>query len=400
MRHRAIVTGLIGDALARRAAAGWTEGVREGEVAGEYFVLFLQRRAGRAGAQTCLFRLARADRADGGRPMVVTAAPGWLTEACLGADIPVETLPFPSSRSLAGRLWGRRLWARRLAARLRQLGQAPALVVGNDHQESLLTRSLAEALGVPSGVILRSSGMIARDFAKYGCARHDVVFAIGENFLNRVHAFPGGKRALPLFDGLADEDFVAAAPLSPAFPERALVLGTPHSDKGWGDLMLALGRLPAEAPARRLRLDFTAIPTDAERAHLGLERFDLSLCRFLDHTDDFAARLAGYDLVINPSRRETFGMAALEALAAGRLLVSSRTGVIERVLDEPELLFNPADVEGLANILLQLPTVWARMPPVIGAARQRLRTIFGITGALELFRLGIATAARRNRFDS
>ena len=366
------------------------------EMAGGDSVLFLQRRAGRAGAQSCLFRLMRADRAAGGRPVLVTAAKGWLTEACGAADVPVETLPFPSSRSLTGRLWGNRLWARWLAASLARRGWNPTMVVGNDHQESLLTRALAGALSVPSGVILRSSGMTARDFTKYECGRHAAIFAIGDDFLDRVRAFPGGERALPLADGLADEDFLAAPPLSTTFPDRALVLGTPHPDKGWSDLLQALERLPTDAPARRLRLDFTAVPTDAERAALGLDRFDLSRCRFLERTDDFAARLADYGLVINASRRETFGMAALEALAAGRVLVSSGTCVIERALHEPRLLFRPADVEGLTAVLAGLPTVWNALGPEIDASRQRIRATFGISAALSLFRAGIASAVGRS----
>ncbi len=328
--------------------------------------------------------------------MVVAAASGWLTEACAATSIPVETLPFPSSRALTGRLWGNRLWARRLVSRLRGDGWAPDIVIGNDHQESLLTRALAGALGVPSGIILRSSGMTARDFTKYECGRHAAIFAIGDNFLGRVRAFPGGEKALPLADGLAEEDFLAAPPLSTTFPDRALVLGTPHPDKGWGDLLQALERLPTDAPARRLRLDFTAVPTDAERAGLGLDRFDLSLCRFLERTDDFAARLAGYDLVINASRRETFGMAALEALAAGRMLISSRTGVIGPIVGDPRLLFAPADVEGLAAALAGLPAVWDALRPEIDASRQRVRETFGISAALSLFRAGIASALGRS----
>lgn len=365
-------------------------------MAGGDSVLFIQRRAGRAGAQTCLFRLIRADRTSGGHPILLTAAKGWLTGACDAADIPVETLPFPSSRSLTGRLWGNRLWARRLAATLSRRGWTPAMVVGNDHQESLLTLALAVALGVPSGVILRSSGMTARDFKKYACDRHDVVFAIGDDFLNRVRAFAGRTRVHAFTDGLAEEDFAAASPPSPVFPERALVLGTPHPDKGWSDLLHALERLPIDATARRLRLDFTATPNDTERDSLGQGRFDLSRCRFLERTDDFAARLADYDLVINASRRETFGMAALEALAAGRVLVSSRTGVIERVMGDPRLLFRPADADGLAAILANLPTVWETLPPEIDASRKRVRETFGIASALSLFRAGIAPALGRS----
>jgi glycosyltransferase involved in cell wall biosynthesis len=352
-------------------------------------VLFLQRRAGRAGAQTCLFRLARADLADSGQPMVVTAATGWLTGACETASIPIETLPFPSSRSLTGRLWANRLWARRLASQLRARGWAPDIVIGNDHQESLLTIALAAALKVPSGIILRSSAMTARDFGKYKCGRHAVIFAIGDVFFDRIRTFVGGDRALLLADGLADEDFLAEQPLSQAFPDCALVLGTPHPDKGWSDLLQALERLSIDAPARRLRLDFTATPTDAERVGLGLERFDLTLCRFLERTDDFAARLAGYDLVINASRRETFGMATLEALAAGRVVISSRTGVVERVIRCPRLLFRPADIDDFAAILAGLPTAWDAIRPEVDASRQRLRDTFGITAALSQFRLGI-----------
>lgn len=363
-------------------------------MAGETCVLFIQRRAGRAGAQTCLLRLARADVRAGGRSLIVTAATGWLTEAAGMASIPAETLPFPSPRSLTARLWGNRLWAGRLAARLKARGVAPTMVVGNDHHESLLALVLARTLKVPSGVILRSSGMTARDFVKHACGRHDAVFAIGEDFLRRVRAFPGGEWALALSDGLDEADFAAAPPLSVNFPERALVLGTPHPDKGWGDLLAAREQLPEASLLRHIQLDFTATPSAAERQALGLDRFDLTRCSFLERTEDFAARLADYDLVINASRRETFGMAALEALAAGRVLVSSRTGVVERVIDDPRLLFRPADPSDLARALAGLPELWTTAGPMIDAGRQRLRDTYGVEAALTQFRAGIASLRR------
>lgn len=360
-------------------------------MAGEDSVLFIQRRAGRSGAQTCLLRLARADERAGGQPLIVTAATGWLTAAAAAASIPTETLPFPSPRSLTARLWGNRLWAGQLAALLKASGLAPTMVVGNDHHESLLALALARTLNVRSGVILRSSGMTARDFIKHDCRRHDVVFAIGEDFLLRVRDFPGGERVLPLSDGLDETDFVATSPLSASFPERALVLGTPHPAKGWSDLLAARELLPGASPLKHIQFDFTATPSAAEREALGLNRFDLTRCRFLERTEDFAARLAEYDLVINASRRETFGMAALETLAAGRVLVSSRTGVVERVIDDPRLLFGPNDPADLARALAGLPELWATIAPVIDTSRQRLRAAYGVEAALSQFRAGIAS---------
>jgi len=64
----------------------------------------------------------------------------------------------------------------------------------------------------------------------------------------------------------------------------------------------------------------------------------------------------GYDLVINPSRMESFGTAAIEVLAAGVPLLSSRTGVIEQVQESAEMLFPPHRPEALASALKNVLT--------------------------------------------
>ncbi len=58
-----------------------------------------------------------------------------------------------------------------------------------------------------------------------------------------------------------------------------------------------------------------------------------------------------YELVINASRGETFGMAAIEVIAAGISLLSSRTGVIEKVIENEGLLFEP-HIDPTVNRLL------------------------------------------------
>lgn len=351
-------------------------------------LLFLQRRTGRAGAQSALWRLVEA-LVDAGRSVVVVVhEEGWLVGALrsIGADVLVE--PFPKPRSLGARLWATRMWAGRVATRLKLRGIEATGVIGNDHQESLPARALARRLGVPSAVILRSSGMSERDFAKYRCADHAVCFALGADLAARAARFPGGEGVRPLVDGLAAGDFVDHRPLPTTLPDCALVVGTPHPDKGWGDFAAALAMLPPESPLHAMRFDFTGEPSEDEARALGLATIPPALFRFLPRTPRFADLLAGYDLVIHPSRRETFGLAALEAIAAGVPVISTRVGALPTVLPDAAL-FAPADPSDMAGVLRDLPTTWPHLAATLPAVRAQLRTEFGIDRAAHLFLEGV-----------
>jgi glycosyltransferase involved in cell wall biosynthesis len=95
-------------------------------------------------------------------------------------------------------------------------------------------------------------------------------------------------------------------------------------------------RAALEAEARRLGL--------GERAH------------FLGRRDDTGDLLAACDVFVLPSRREGLGVAALEAMAAGRAVVCSAVGgLADSVVDgRTGLHVQPEDVEGLAAALAQL----------------------------------------------
>jgi alpha-1,6-mannosyltransferase len=53
---------------------------------------------------------------------------------------------------------------------------------------------------------------------------------------------------------------------------------------------------------------------------------------FLDNRDDVAALLASADVALAPGPHETFGLAALEALACGTPAVVSRTSALREIL--------------------------------------------------------------------
>jgi len=93
-------------------------------------------------------------------------------------------------------------------------------------------------------------------------------------------------------------------------------------------------------------------PLEARAAALGLG----PRARFLGRREDKAALLAACDVFCLPSRLEGLGVAALEAMAAGRPVVASRVGGLgEAVVDgRTGILVPPGDIGALAAALARL----------------------------------------------
>jgi N-acetyl-alpha-D-glucosaminyl L-malate synthase BshA len=73
-------------------------------------------------------------------------------------------------------------------------------------------------------------------------------------------------------------------------------------------------------------------PAQREAQRLGVAR-DV---RFAGRVDDVADLLRGADLFLLPSETESFGLAALEAMACGVPVIASRVGGIPEVVTEGE----------------------------------------------------------------
>lgn len=321
-------------------------------------VVFLQKRAHKAGAQTCLARLLAHPGLRDRQPVLVCSETGWLTRECerLGVTCLVEN--FPSARSLTGRLMGNAAFARRVAARLREGGLKPDLVHANDYLEGPLALPLAKALNVPSAVFLRAGGMASQDFRKYGCGSFDLLIAVGDELRDRAAGWTS-KPVLRIYDGIAASEFQAPKPKSDSFPREVLVIGSPLAAKGWADVTAAVAEVPELNAPGRLALYFTGDPPDPARNDLGLDRIPGVSFRFLGRVEGFADLVRQYDLVINPSRTESFGMAAIEVIAAGVPLLSSRVGVIGQVVTPDQWLFAPGSVGELADRLRSLERHWS-----------------------------------------
>ncbi|HZR83088.1 MAG TPA: glycosyltransferase family 4 protein [Candidatus Binatia bacterium] len=137
-------------------------------------------------------------------------------------------------------------------------------------------------------------------------------------------------------------------------PERAVIaaVGSLHARKGHAILLRALARLAS----RRLRpLCLVAGAGPEGQGLLDLAR-DLGLAErvhWLGRLDDVRPLLWAADVVAMPSLAEGLGVAAIEAMAAGRAVVASAVGGLgELVRDRVDgLLVPPADDIALADAL-------------------------------------------------
>ena len=132
-----------------------------------------------------------------------------------------------------------------------------------------------------------------------------------------------------------------------------IVPGALERRKGHAVLLAAATGLAAVVP--RLRYVFCGDGHEGDalrRAAAGLD----GLVRFAGFRPDMAACFAAADVAAMPSLQEGLGVAALEAMAAGRPVVGSRVGGLAEAVAHGEtgLLVPPADPVALARALAQL----------------------------------------------
>jgi glycosyltransferase involved in cell wall biosynthesis len=343
-------------------------------------VYFFQSTPNLAGAQKSLSRLLVNASLQAYEPTVFISSPGWFSRFCEENRIRHHILAAPGPRKLGSRLLGNQRYADRIAAIIRsEAGERRVILHGNDLLEGTPVVNVARRLGAASILTLRTPGMSRRDFEKYHCDRVDLIAAVGRELFLRIEGWspPVPVRLVP--NGLADSEFFPLKLNPRKKPERIVVLGASQPRKGWSDLLQALELLDPEALGIRPEFSFLGADYGVHmeaffREYHPSGRF---VCRHLPRTPDFVETLRRHDMAIQPSRSESFGMAALEAIAAGIPLMSTRTGYVDVVM-ERRWLAEPEDSPSLAAVFSALVGHWEEFTQDCRPTQERVRQTVNI----------------------
>lgn len=326
-------------------------------------ILILQKNPTKAGAQNSLRRLLSSQAFRNQQLLVVTGTHGWFLEQVKAMGVPHIAIDYPSVRSLYGRLIGNKLWVAKVVRELKRVGFRPDILQANNHLEAPFLHLFKEHFpGAKTVAFIRDPDVSERDYKKYGCDQCDLRIAVSQ-FMH--DALLWDTQAKVFNNGVFQSEIYPPPETKSAFPSRWLVVGNPSARKGWADLFAALGKLHA---ANRLgpvkQIVFTGVPSEAESAEYRdlcqKLKAEISL-EFVPFFTNLGEACQSFDLIIQPSRSESFGMALLEACCTGRCVISSKTGIAENLIVNPNLLFEPGQVDGLAACLDYVLANWQVM---------------------------------------
>jgi glycosyltransferase involved in cell wall biosynthesis len=250
----------------------------------------------------------------------------------------------------------------RAAFAIRQEARRSGAAVIHSHHRfaGLAGRVAAAAAGVPfvSTVHDLADGHAAS--SRFACGRTITVFsdAVARHLQSAFGVDPSRIQQIPM--GVANRNVSGAeagAEISAAAPGRTMVgfLGRLVWEKG-PDVFVRAAALVA-----RDRPDVEFVVAGAGDMQAALERHAVTRglagrVRWLGWQPDPARLLALMDIVVVPSRREGFGLSALEAMRAGKPVIASATGGLPELItpDVNGRLVPTDDPEALATAIRAL----------------------------------------------
>ena len=168
------------------------------------------------------------------------------------------------------------------------------------------------------------------------------------------------------------------------------VLGTVanlSSDKDADTLLKGFRALRTACPDARLIVVGDG-PAADDVKRLALELGVRDAVEFMGFRTDIPTMLARFDLFVLSSRTEGFGLALLEAMAAGVPVVASRVGGIPEVVDDGRtgLLFEAGNADDLCRVARCVLSDSDRRTRMVAAARHEVEQRFSLDRMCEEYR--------------
>jgi len=316
-------------------------------------------------------------------PLGVACPTGELFDAAHARELSVFPL---TRRSL-------RLRGDRAGAALRLAGHAIELrrLIDNVNPELVIAWGMRSAMAcllgprLPCPVIFQHNDLlpspVVGTVVRAAAGRADLVIALSHAIardLDRSGSL--GSRLVVVRPGIDVERFDASAPS--ADPPEVLVLGAIASWKRPDVALDACAIAHHEHPSLRLRLVGAPLEDDGLMASLRDRAEAFGFVSLPGAVPDPAPELARAYCLLHCAESEPFGMAVLEALAAGRPVVAPAAGGPTEIVDRTcGLLYEPGDARAAAAALGELLDDPQRASELGATGRARARREFGFDDA-------------------
>jgi len=229
---------------------------------------------------------------------------------------------------------------------------------------------------------------------KLGIDQSDGVTAISEHLRERTVAAFGVTRSIEVIRNFVNCDFYCRRPElvtlnRPRFAaqdEKLLVhLSNFRPVKRVLDVIEVFARVAAAMPARLLMIGDGPDRSAAEflATRLGIaDRVD-----FVGKQDNVNELLPLADLMLMPSELESFGLAALEAMACHVPAIATNVGGVPELIDHNRngLLFDVGDVAAMSSAAIELLNNPARLEAMSSAARRTAQDFFCASRIIPLY---------------
>ena len=140
----------------------------------------------------------------------------------------------------------------------------PDIIHANEYIENILALELSKFFkNCKSAVFFRSALMKEKDFYKYKCEKNDIKIAVSDKLQKEINSYYKGN-IKTVYDFLYDDEFYKPKTKSKNFPEKVLIIGNPHPNKGWDIAIDALKSFENKYPSVIKEAHFTGIPKNID----------------------------------------------------------------------------------------------------------------------------------------